>query len=170
MPRRGRAASPPPAAAPAPRAAAPPPPAAAPAPPPPAATAPVPVAAAPTAVAAPAAAAPQGPGLMAQMAATAGGVAIGSTVGHVAGAGITSLFSGGSSTAAAPAPAAAAPPAPVAQPAAAAAPAGPSNATGPCAFEIKQFVECAQGQPDITLCQGFNEAVKECKARGAMVA
>ena len=104
-----------------------------------------------------------------QMAATAGGVAIGSTVGHVAGAGITSLFSGGSSTAAAPAPAAAAPPAPVAQPAAAV-PAGPSNATGPCAFEIKQFVECAQGQPDITLCQGFNEAVKECKARGSMVA
>ena len=64
MPRRGRAASPPPAAAPVPRAAAPPPPAAAPAPPPPAATAPVPVAAAPTAVAAPA---PQGPGLMAQV-------------------------------------------------------------------------------------------------------
>ena len=67
MPRRGRAASPPPAAAPAPRAAAPPPPAAAPAPPAPAATAPVPVAAAPTAVAAPVAAAPQGPGLMAQV-------------------------------------------------------------------------------------------------------
>ena len=101
------------------------------------------------------------------MTATAGGVAIGSTVGHVVGAGITGLFSGGSSSEAAPAPAAAAPPAPVAQPAAAA---GPSNATGPCAFEIRQFVECAQGQPDITLCQGFNEAVKECKNRTSMMA
>lgn len=38
------------------------------------------MAAQPTAMAAPAAAAPQGPGLMAQMAVTAGGVAIGSAV------------------------------------------------------------------------------------------
>ena len=42
-------------------------------------TQPAPMAAQPTAMAAPAAA-PQGPGLMAQMAATAGGVAIGSAV------------------------------------------------------------------------------------------
>jgi hypothetical protein len=26
-------------------------------------------------------------------------------------------------------------------------------------------VKCAQGQADLTLCQGFNEAVRECKAR-----
>lgn len=89
------------------------------------------------------------------MAATAGGVAVGSAVGHVVGAGVTSMFSGGSST---PAPA----------PAAAAAPAQPAQSTGPCAFEIRQFVECTQGQADITLCQGFNEAIKECKSRNSI--
>ena len=95
------------------------------------------------------------------MAATAGGVAVGSAVGHVVGAGVTSMFSGGSSTPA-PAPVAATPP-----PAAAPAPSS-GESTGPCAFEIKQFVQCAQSQSDITLCQGFNEAVKECKARVAV--
>ena len=30
-------------------------------------------------------------------------------------------------------------------------------------MEMKQFLECAQGQSDITLCQGFNEALKQCK-------
>ena len=94
------------------------------------------------------------------MAATAGGVAIGSAVGHVVGAGVTSMMSGGSST---PAPAAAAP-APAAAPPAPAA----SEPTGPCAFEIKDFIRCAQGQSDLTLCQGFNEAVKECKERNGM--
>jgi hypothetical protein len=89
------------------------------------------------------------------MATTAGGVA----VGHVAGAAVTSMFSGGSST---PAPAPAAP-SPVQ-----AAPAQPSQSTGPCAFEIRQFVECTQGQADITLCQGFNEAIKECKSRNSI--
>merc|ERR1719228_1703738 len=97
---------------------------------------------------------------MAQMAATAGGVAVGSAVGHVVGAGVTSLFSGGSSdtpaaTPPAPAPVAAAPPPPAA----------PQEPTGPCAFEIKQFIQCSQQQYDITLCEGFNEALKECKAR-----
>merc|ERR1719154_178344 len=69
--------------------------------------------------------------MMAQMAATAGGVAGGSAVGHVVGAGVTSMFSGGSST---PAPAPAAAPAP-----AQAAPAQSSQSTGPCAFEIRQL-------------------------------
>ena len=92
------------------------------------------------------------------MAVTAGGVAVGSVVGQVVGG----LFSGGSS---APAPApAAAPPAPAyaAPPPAAAA---PQEATGPCAFEIKEFIQCSQQQYDITLCEGFNEALKECKSR-----
>ena len=42
------------------------------------------------------------------MAATAGGVAVGSAVGHVAGNALSGMFSGGSSEAAAPPPAAAA--------------------------------------------------------------
>merc|ERR1719228_1133548 len=97
---------------------------------------------------------------MAQMAATAGGVAVGSAVGHVVGAGVTSLFSGGSSDTPA-----AAPPAPAPVAAAPPPPAAPQEPTGPCAFEIKQFIQCSQQQYDITLCEGFNEALKECKAR-----
>merc|ERR1719492_622610 len=55
---------------------------------------------------------PQQPSLFKQMAVTAGGVAVGSAVGHVAGAAITGAMSGGGSSEPAPAPAAAAPPPP----------------------------------------------------------
>ena len=105
-----------------------------------------------------------------QMAVTAGGVAVGSAVGHVAGHALTGMFSGGSSEAAAPAAAApapaayAAPPQPIyGQP-----PAQPNEPTGPCAWEIKQFIQCAQGQADITLCEGFNEALRQCKQANAI--
>merc|ERR1719378_810934 len=97
---------------------------------------------------------------MAQMATTAGGVALGS----VAGSAITSMMSGGSSSqpAAPPAPA----PAPVAP--VAAAPAPSPETSGPCALEIKNFIQCSQNQYDISLCEGFNEALKECKARNLL--
>lgn len=36
---------------------------------------------------------------------------------------------------------------------------------GPCAWEIKQFLQCATNQSDLSLCQGFNEAVQQCKVR-----
>merc|ERR550517_2009703 len=81
--------------------------------------------------------APQQPSLMKQMAATAGGVAVGSAVGHVAGSALTGMFSGGSSSSEA---------APVQQ-----------QEQGPCAWEIKNFIQCAQGQSDLSLCEGFNE-------------
>lgn len=35
----------------------------------------------------------------------------------------------------------------------------------PCQYELKQFMDCAQGQHDITLCQGFNEVLKDCRLR-----
>lgn len=155
MVRRGRSASPPPAtrrsvparAAPAPtpnvpaRTAAAPPPA--------------PVAAPTSAVGA-----PQQPSMFQQMAATAGGVAVGSAVGHTIGAGITGLFSGsGSNEVAAPAPQAAAPMQQYAGASAA------NAAKGPCSFEIEQFLQCAQGQSDLTLCEGFNEALRQCKVQ-----
>lgn len=98
----------------------------------------------------------QGPSLMGQMAATAGGVAIGSAVGHTIGHAMTGLFSGGSSDAAV------AQAAPVQQ--AQAVPQGAQGqAEGACAFEIKQFLQCAQNQSDLTLCEGFNEAIRQCK-------
>lgn len=34
---------------------------------------------------------------------------------------------------------------------------------GPCHYEMKQFLECATNQGDLTLCEGFNEALKQCK-------
>lgn len=37
--------------------------------------------------------------------------------------------------------------------------------SGPCAWEVKQFLQCANEQSDITLCQGFNEALRQCKTR-----
>lgn len=34
---------------------------------------------------------------------------------------------------------------------------------GPCAYEIKQFLDCSTTQSDLTLCEGFSEALKQCK-------
>lgn len=34
---------------------------------------------------------------------------------------------------------------------------------GPCAYEIKQFLDCSTTQRDLTLCEGFSEALKQCK-------
>lgn len=74
--------------------------------------------------------------------------------GHVAGHALTGMFSGGSSE---PAPQ---------QQQAQAAPAAYNQGqqpAGPCAWEIKQFIECAQQQHDLSLCEGFNEALRQCK-------
>ncbi|TRY88558.1 hypothetical protein DNTS_034540 [Danionella cerebrum] len=117
------------------------------------APAPSPVAAAPAAVQ------PQQPGLMAQMATTAAGVAVGSAVGHVVGSALTGAFSGGSSSSEAPKPA----PAPAYQEPSRLPPA-PS---GPCLFEVRQFLNCATTQTDLSLCEGFNEALKQCKLSSA---
>lgn len=40
----------------------------------------------------------------------------------------------------------------------------PSNPSGPCAWEVKQFLQCAQQQSDLSLCEGFNEALRQCKS------
>lgn len=37
--------------------------------------------------------------------------------------------------------------------------------SGPCAWELKQFLQCAQNQHDLTLCEGFNEAIRQCKVQ-----
>ncbi|XP_071848703.1 putative coiled-coil-helix-coiled-coil-helix domain-containing protein CHCHD2P9, mitochondrial [Apostichopus japonicus] len=93
---------------------------------------------------------PRQPGLMGQMAATAGGVAIGSTVGHVIGSAITG---GGRSdqpdvTYQEPAPQG-----------------GPQQQQyqNPCQYQLQQFLNCSETQADLSMCQGFNEALKECK-------
>jgi len=110
-----------------------------------------PVAAAPASMAQ-----PRQPGMFAQMATTAAGVAVGSAVGHTLGA---AMMGGGSRDQSEPVQQQQAPP--------------PQPIYGqqqqqlgegsPCQMQMKQFLECAQSQHDITLCQGFNEALRECK-------
>ena len=99
-----------------------------------------------------AAAPSQGPSLMGRMAATAGGVAIGSAVGHTVGHAMTGLFSGGGNEVAASVPQQNSPIGSTQQ-----------QTNGVCDFEIKQFLQCAEQQSDISLCQGFNEALRQCK-------
>ncbi|XP_073485294.1 coiled-coil-helix-coiled-coil-helix domain-containing protein 10, mitochondrial [Aquarana catesbeiana] len=97
----------------------------------------------------------QGPGLMAQMATTAAGVAVGSAVGHVLGGALTGAFSGGSSEPAKPTVQEAPKPPTYAQ--------QPQSTYGPCHYELKEFLNCATNNDDLILCEGFSEALKQCK-------
>ena len=45
---------------------------------------------------------------------------------------------------------------------------GQQQQEGPCAWEVKQFIQCAQNQNDLTLCDGFNEALRQCKQANQM--
>ncbi|KAI5464292.1 hypothetical protein BGZ63DRAFT_401255 [Mariannaea sp. PMI_226] len=97
-------------------------------------------------------AAPQGPGLLGQVASTAAGVAIGSSVGHA----ITGFFSGGSSEPA---------PAPVAQ--AAEAPAQNQNYNN-CAGATQNFTKCMDDNGgNMQICNWYLEQLKACQAAAA---
>ncbi len=100
---------------------------------------------------------PQQPSMFKQMAATAGGVAVGSAVGHA----LTGMFSGNGNQQ---------------QPqqqqqmdqgnqqmGGGYSQQRQNEAAGSCAWEIKQFIQCAQNQSDLSLCEGFNEALRQCK-------
>lgn len=39
------------------------------------------------------------------------------------------------------------------------------DGSGPCSWELKQFLQCTETQHDISLCQGFNEALRQCKTQ-----
>uniref|UniRef100_A0A0N5B339 CHCH domain-containing protein n=1 Tax=Strongyloides papillosus TaxID=174720 RepID=A0A0N5B339_STREA len=127
-------------------------------PPPTPAAAPAPNYSAPPApVATPmaAGAAPKQPGLMAQMAATAGGVAIGSSIGHVVGNMISGSGSSNDNV----------------QPSTAPAPVNyqqQQNYQNPCEFEYRQFFECSRNTSDINLCSAYHDLFKECKVRNNM--
>merc|ERR1719376_601052 len=98
------------------------------------------------------------------MAATAGGVAIGSAVGHVACSAITGMMSGGGSNQPQQDQYQQQPQAYSQQqyPPQQYAP-QQQEPQGACAWEIKSFIQCAQTQSDLSLCDGFNEALKQCK-------
>lgn len=108
---------------------------------------------------APVAPAQQGPGLFGQMASTAAGVAVGSTVGHMAGAAIVGALGG--------------PRQPAAEPVADSAEyheARGGAVGGPCATELQQFVECSSRYNDSSLCANLQEALKQCyTANGTLV-
>lgn len=112
-----------------------------------------------------AAAQPQQPGMFAQMATTAAGVAVGSAVGHTMGAALTGSMGGGGGNSDE-----------VAAPASYQQTAGSHGALNDagggsvCQFELRQFLECSQTQHDLSLCQAFNEALRDCRrANGLMM-
>lgn len=76
--------------------------------------------------------------------------------GHTIGAALTGGGGGGGHSEAAPAPQ---------QQPASNQPMSTQQQQSPCQFELKQFTDCAQTQHDITLCQSFNEVLKDCRLR-----
>ncbi|KAI6148559.1 hypothetical protein BKA82DRAFT_44887, partial [Pisolithus tinctorius] len=94
----------------------------------------------------------QQPGLFSQMAATAGGVALGSTIGH----GLSSMLFGGSSSQAAAAPVEQ--PAPVQQ--------QTYNRGVSCEVQAKEFTQCLE-KADLQSCSWYLEQLKACQAAAA---
>ncbi|KIW62686.1 hypothetical protein, variant 3 [Phialophora macrospora] len=105
----------------------------------------------------------QGPGLFGQMASTAAGVAVGSSIGHAIGG----FFSGGSS--AAPVEQQQAPTDAYARtgdamPNSLYAQNSATEAQGPCAADIKSFTDCMnQNQGNMTICGWYLEQLKACQ-------
>ncbi|NP_001279843.1 coiled-coil-helix-coiled-coil-helix domain-containing protein 2 [Callorhinchus milii] len=114
---------------------------------------------APPAGVAPISAAPKQPGMFAQMATTAAGVAVGSAVGHTLGHALTGGFGGGSNSEPARQDITYQEPASAAQPMYQ----QQQQQQGTCEYEIRQFMECAQNQNDLKLCEGFSEVLKQCR-------
>lgn len=42
-----------------------------------------------------------------------------------------------------------------------------SEPSGPCAYEIAQFLQCAASRENLQECEAFNEALRECKRRNS---
>ncbi|KZT71885.1 hypothetical protein DAEQUDRAFT_665150, partial [Daedalea quercina L-15889] len=93
------------------------------------------------------------PGMLAQMAATAGSVAVGSTIGH----GLSSMLFG-SSSGSAPAPAEQAPP--VQQQTFS------QNQAPSCEVQAKDFTKCLE-KADLPSCTWYLEQLKACQAAAA---
>ncbi|KAG6817118.1 hypothetical protein H0H87_012639 [Tephrocybe sp. NHM501043] len=89
--------------------------------------------------------------MLAQMAATAGSVAVGSTIGH----GLSSMLFGGSSSAPAEAPAA-----PVQQQQQS------FNSAPSCEAQAKDFTKCLE-KADLPSCSWYLDALKACQAAAA---
>ncbi|XP_010902253.1 coiled-coil-helix-coiled-coil-helix domain-containing protein 2 isoform X2 [Esox lucius] len=144
--------------------------------------APAPAHAPPSAMAAPAAGAARQPGMFAQMATTAAGVAVGSAAGHMIGHAMTGGMGGGGGSQEAARPDVTYqeqppqyqqqppmyPPSQYQQQPQSMFQQEPGPQQGSCSYELKQFIECAQTQSDLKLCEGFSEVLKQCKFSNGM--
>ncbi|KAJ2773034.1 hypothetical protein IWQ56_001138 [Coemansia nantahalensis] len=102
----------------------------------------------------PQAAAPRQPGLFAQMATTAAGVAVGSAVGHTMANAVGGLFGGSSSEAPPPQ-----------QAYQQAAPAYNQPAAGTCDVKAKDFTRCLESTGnDMTACGYYLDMLKACQS------
>ncbi|KAG0276446.1 hypothetical protein BGZ95_007529 [Linnemannia exigua] len=115
--------------------------------------------------------APQQPGMFAQMATTAAGVAVGSAVGHTIGAGITSMFSGSGSSESAPEAQQQQQQAPqyqqYQQPMYSNA-AVPASTAASCETDAKAFTKCLETNGnDMSVCQWYLEQLKACQSMSA---
>uniref|UniRef100_A0A182K642 CHCH domain-containing protein n=1 Tax=Anopheles christyi TaxID=43041 RepID=A0A182K642_9DIPT len=102
---------------------------------------------------------PAAPGLFSQMAATAGGVAIGSVLGRALGGLFERSEPKESSTDAV-----------VKEKQTAMEAATVSEKSSPmeeCNLEIKQFLSCIDKEVDAKICEGFKEAMQQCKSRAS---
>ncbi|ODQ61173.1 hypothetical protein WICANDRAFT_23525, partial [Wickerhamomyces anomalus NRRL Y-366-8] len=99
---------------------------------------------------------PQQPGMFAQMASTAAGVAVGSTIGHTLGAGITSMF-GGSSSAPAEQQQAAPPAQQQAQ-------YSQQQQGGVCDVDARNFTRClGDNDGNMQICDFYLQQLKACQ-------
>lgn len=91
------------------------------------------------------------PGLFAQMASTAAGVAVGSAVGHTIANGVSSVFGGSS------APVEAAPQQQVAQ-------AQSQSQAGPCEVDARNFTRCLdENNGNMQICDWYLQQLKACQ-------
>lgn len=96
----------------------------------------------------------QGPGLFGQMASTAAGVAVGSTIGHTLGAGITGLFGGSSS----------APAEPVQQQMAPVQQQNYQQQQGACDVDARNFTKClGDNEGNMQICDYYLQQLKACQ-------
>ncbi|ANB13206.1 Mix17p [Sugiyamaella lignohabitans] len=97
----------------------------------------------------------QAPGLFAQMASTAAGVAVGSAVGHTLANGVSSIFGGGSSVAAVPEQAA---------PLQAQSQYQQENAARPCDIDARNFTKCLDDNGgNMQICDWYLQQLKACQ-------
>eukprot|EP00051_Salpingoeca_urceolata_P026626 m.477963 g.477963 ORF g.477963 m.477963 type:complete len:178 (-) comp20995_c0_seq1:985-1518(-) len=105
--------------------------------------------------------APQQPSMMKQIAANAASVAVGSVVAHTA---MDAIRGSGSRDAPPPAEQANQDYNAPAHQEFGAPPQQQGQQNNPCAYELQQFMDCAQNHSnDLTLCQTFNDSLKQCK-------